>query len=82
MQLTYLPASSSQRRARIVFETDQERALTKDELLLIVDNGRGVRWNHDRSCYELTGDFGAARHFGGLVDRISDDCVKVTVYID
>lgn len=82
MQLSYLPASSSERRARIVFETEEELALTKDDLLLIVDNGRGVRWNHERSSYELTGDLGRRRHFGGRVERVDNDTFIVTVYID
>jgi hypothetical protein len=79
-QSTY--RSSSERRALLTLENEVERALSDSDLLLIVDNRKGIRYAGTGDQYELTGEgFGKARHFGGHVERAGDSC-RVVVYID
>lgn len=74
--------SATQLVAKVTLETEAERALTNSDLLLIVDNARGISFNRETGSYDLNGEgFGAANHFGGRVEG-SGDSRTVTVYID
>jgi len=82
LKIEHKRQSSSSRVALVILETDVERLLSDTDLLLIVDNGRGIRYDQARGSYDLTGEsFGSPRHFGGYVDRNGDSC-RVNVYID
>jgi hypothetical protein len=79
------PSGFSSRVALVTLQTPEEQALTNDQLMLIVDNHRGVSYDHSTETYRLNGeDFGAARHWGGSVKALgADPHVKcVTVNID
>lgn len=84
MKIMHMLGSSTSRRARITLETAEERSLTPDQLLLIVDNAEGIAFDSGAGSYWLTGgSLGAARHFGGSVDvGANPDERTVTVYID
>lgn len=84
MKIQHLRNAAGSRTARIVLETDEERMMLHSELMLIVDNGRGLEYDRDTNSYRIVGDLGAARHFGGKVvnDPADPDARIVTVYID
>lgn len=83
MQITWKPDLATRRTAVLVLENDAERALSSEELLRIVDNGAGIRYDHSTDSHHLTGEpFGPVRHFGGRVEPDGVNRVKVTVYID
>jgi hypothetical protein len=76
-------SGATSRVSLVTLENAAERDLTTAELMLIVDNAKGIKYDHATDSYSLTGeDFGVARHFGGTVAPHGDDAVKVTVYID
>lgn len=84
MKIAYQPATMSRATAIVELETPEEAALSESDLLLIVDNGSGVKYDQATGSYRLTGEsFGAARHFGGTVEQLAAPNKKrVTVYID
>lgn len=84
MQLKYQPAIRTSRVAIVTLETPQELALTNEELMLIVDNHKGISYDHSTGSHKLNGEgFGPARHFGGSVKTGPNPAVKtVSVSID
>lgn len=85
MKIRHLNSGATSRSALVTLETDAERALLYSELLLIVDNGKGIVYDKPSNSYSLTGEgFGSPRHFGGKVenDPLDENVRKVTVYID
>jgi hypothetical protein len=69
----------------LTLETDAERALSNDDLMRIVDNAEGIKYDPKADSYALTGgSFGPDRFFGGKVelDAVNADRKTVTVYID
>jgi hypothetical protein len=84
VKIKHLNSGMTSRSAMVTLETDVERALSPSDLLLIVDNAKGIKYDRDSDSYSLTGEsFGVARHFGGLVENVANpNDRKVTVYID
>lgn len=83
MKIQHLTGGSSYRRALVELETDIERALSHTDLLLIVDNAKGIRYDRETNSYSLTGEsLGTASHFGGHVEVLPGGKRRVTVYID
>jgi hypothetical protein len=78
-----LPSSYNRRSAILTLQTAEELALTSDDLMRLVDNMQGVRYQHETESYQLTGDgFGPDRYFGGGVKALSESQRQVDVWID
>lgn len=84
MLIKRLNSGSTTRSALVTLQNDKERALTKTELMLIVDNARGIRFDPRTDSYHLVDDdFGPERFQGGRVEDTPNPDVKlVAVYID
>lgn len=78
MQIEQVPSTLSSPMWLITLETDEERALTDEQIVKIAENCKGVEWDHEAGQYRLNGeDFGP--DVGGRfeVDRGGGDVVAV-----
>lgn len=80
MKIEQLPAVSGVGRYRIVFETNAERALTKFELMTLIDNCEGQTYDWRADSYRLNGrPFGQPQHGGGFVRGLGPDTLEIEI---
>lgn len=83
MLIQRLPSGYNRRSAILTLQNAEELALSTDDLMRLVDNMQGVRYQHETDSYVLTGDgFGPDRYFGGGVQALSESRRQVDVWID
>jgi hypothetical protein len=83
LQIKTQPSGYSSRVALVTLESPEEQALTDDQLMRLVDNHRGVSYDHSANTYRLNGeDFGPARHWGGRVTTLSTEPLTKSVLVN